>query len=113
MTGTRHILPILAAAVLAGCGGGPESSSARVAYATGPIKTACERAGRAAASDRLCGCVQAVADTTLGPREQRSAARFFGDPQRAQDVRQSDRRGDERLWRRYRTFVTAAELRCA
>ena len=111
MTRIGPIICIPLLATLAACGG-PSGPNARVAYATGPVKSACEQAGRNAASDRLCGCVQAVADRTLGRRDQQRAARFFDDPQEAQVVRQSDRRGDEAYWRRYRTFVTAAELRC-
>jgi hypothetical protein len=42
----------------------------------------------------------------------REGARFFTDPQRAQDVRQSDRRSDEEMWRAWRNFGETAEAMC-
>ncbi|MEZ5686973.1 MAG: hypothetical protein R3D78_14315 [Paracoccaceae bacterium] len=78
----------------------------------GAIDRACEKAGRSA--DRaLCGCIQQVADMTLSGADQRRAAEFFKEPDKAQQVRQSDRASDESFWRRYKEFAAAAEGLCA
>ncbi|SOB94324.1 hypothetical protein [Rhodobacter maris] len=78
----------------------------------GPIDGACLQAGRTA--DRaLCGCIQQVADATLSRADQRRAAKFFTDPDMAQDVRMSDSRADEDFWLRYKSFAEAAEAYCA
>lgn len=78
----------------------------------GPIERACNASDRPAANRSLCGCIQNVADATLQRREQRQAAKFFRDPQRAQDTRQSDNKGKERFWKRYRAFTNAATRSC-
>lgn len=77
-----------------------------------PIERACNQSDRRAASSQLCGCIGVAADLTLSSSEQRQAARFFSDPQRAQDVRMSDRASDERLWANYRQFGATAEAMC-
>lgn len=77
----------------------------------GPIDSACLRAGRTA--DRgLCGCIQQVADMTLSRADQRRAADFFKNPQKAQDVRASSRASDNDFWDRYKNFATTAEAYC-
>lgn len=81
------------------------------AYA-GPIDSACMRAGRTADA-ALCGCIQQVADGTLSKSDQRRAADFFTDPEKAQEVRVSDSASDEDFWARYKGFSTAAEAYCA
>lgn len=78
----------------------------------GAIERACLRADRPAASTALCGCIQSVADVTLSRSEQRRAARFFGDPHRAQEVRQSDRAANEELWDNYKRFAASAQATC-
>jgi len=78
----------------------------------GTIERACVKAGRAR-SAALCDCIQRVADFTLSRSEQRKAARFFSDPQRAQDTRMSDRSSDERFWNKYKEFGNAARAYCA
>jgi hypothetical protein len=99
---------------LCACGGGRDSSPLVTrAYATGPMQAACMQADRAAASPQLCGCVQAAANRVLSRRDQSRAVGFFRDPHEAQVVRQSDRRGDEAFWLRYREFVSVAERSCA
>lgn len=114
MTSIARAVLAVALAALAGCAAAPPVGGPRVAWATGPVKSACEQAGRAAASDRLCGCIQAVANATIPSRgDQTRAARFFDDPNEAQVIRQSNRPGDEAYWRRYRAFVDAAETTCA
>lgn len=79
----------------------------------GPVEGACLSSGRAAATRALCSCIDRVAMQTLTRSEQRQAARFFRDPQRAQDVRMSTSERDNAFWARYREFSAAAEARCA
>lgn len=78
----------------------------------GPIDKACLNAGRSA-DPALCGCIQQVADQTLSRSDQRRAAKFFEDPDRAQETRVSDRASDEDFWLRYKGFAQAAEAYCA
>lgn len=78
----------------------------------GPINRACLKSGRKAASSQLCGCIQVVADTALSWGDQRRAAKFFKDPHRAQEIRQSDRARDEEFWLRYKAFGSRAEATC-
>ena len=78
----------------------------------GPIETACLRSDRPAASRSVCGCVQDAANLTLSKGDQRLAASFFKDPQKAQDIRQSDRSSHEAFWQRYKEFGAAAETFC-
>ncbi|WP_444452727.1 hypothetical protein ACTTAI_17210 [Rhodobacter capsulatus] len=78
----------------------------------GPIDNACLRAGRTA-DPSLCGCIQQVADQTLSRSDQRRAAKFFEDPDQAQETRVSDRASDEDFWLRYKGFAQAAEAYCA
>ena len=77
-----------------------------------PIERACLNSGRPAATRALCDCIGRVANQTLTSGQMRAGARFFQDPQRAQDVRQSDRRSDEELWRAWRNFGETAEAMC-
>lgn len=77
------------------------------------IQTACMRSDRPQATRALCSCIQSVADGTLTRADQRQAARFFRDPDRAQTVRMSSNERDRAFWQRYRAFATAAEQRCA
>ncbi|WP_380057237.1 hypothetical protein ACFE33_04025 [Falsihalocynthiibacter sp. SS001] len=67
---------------------------------------------RKQASRPLCGCIQDVADMMLSRKEQKMAAKFFEDPHRAQEVRQSDRSSDERFWLRYKEFGNTARTFC-
>lgn len=77
-----------------------------------PIERACNASPRPAANRTLCDCIGRAAERTLTNGQMRAGARFFQDPQRAQDVRQSDRPGDEELWRAWRTFGETAEAMC-
>lgn len=105
--------------VLAGCGGAqrsPESqrnASGGMQISSGPINTACLQSDRKARSRTLCGCIQAVANDTLSGADQRRAVQFYADPQKAQDIRQSDRPGDERFWQAYGAYAARAEQVCA
>jgi len=78
----------------------------------GPIENACIQAGRKAANRSLCSCIQDAADATLTRSEQKRAAKFFRDPHKAQETRQSDRAADERFWQAYKNFGTTAESYC-
>lgn len=95
---------ILAAALTVGCVG--------VAQA-GEIERACLGSNRAGANRALCGCIQQVADLTLDRRDQKMAAKFFRDPHKSQEVRQSDRRSDATFWARYKRFGATAENYCS
>lgn len=88
------------------------STLAPAVAVAGPIETACNRSDRPQANRSLCRCIDAVADMTLTRSEQRQVARFFSDPQRAQDVRMSKTTRDNELWARYRAFGDLAEARC-
>jgi len=79
----------------------------------GVIERACNGSDRESASQALCGCLQDVADLTLSGTEQRLAASFFRNPQKAQDIRQSERATNERFWQRYKNFGETAEAFCA
>jgi len=94
---------VIAAAVLMISGG--------VAQA-GLIERACNKSDRNAANRALCGCIQDAADATLSGTDQRLAAKFFKDPQMAQDIRQSDRTAHEVFWKKYKTFGATAKSYC-
>ncbi|MBI1219761.1 MAG: hypothetical protein GC186_14560 [Rhodobacteraceae bacterium] len=78
----------------------------------GPIGSACLRSGNSNASPALCGCIQRVADLTLQRADQRRAAGFFQDPDKAQEVRMSKSDDDNAFWQRYSNFGTAAAANC-
>ncbi|WP_339109000.1 hypothetical protein [Thioclava sp. GXIMD4216] len=77
----------------------------------GPLDRACQQGGRTSNSE-LCSCIQNVADITLSNSDQRRAAKFFTDPDKAQEVRTSSRPSDTDFWARYKNFVSAAEGYC-
>lgn len=95
-TVVAFILPIGATAVLAG-----------------PIERACLASNRQAANRAVCACIQKVADQTLRGVDQRRAAKFFADPDQAQETRVSKRNADNEFWGRYKAFGNAAEASCA
>jgi len=76
------------------------------------IRRACIKAGRAGATQVLCGCIQTVADKRLKRKDQKLAASFFKDPHKAQVIRQSDRPSHEVFWTRYKAFGAEAEDVC-
>ena len=45
--------------------------------------------------------------------DQRRAAGFFRDAERAQEVRMSKRDADNAFWARYKTFATTAQAYCS
>lgn len=79
----------------------------------GPIENACLASPRANGDRALCNCIQQAADRTLHRSEQRRAAKFFKDPDQAQQVRMSKSDGDNEFWARYRAFGDMAEAFCA
>ncbi|MBY4893228.1 hypothetical protein A8B78_04830 [Jannaschia sp. EhC01] len=97
----KLIYPVLAAAFLAV----PSTAEAN------PIQRACMASDRYT-SRSLCSCIGEAADATLSRSQMREGARWFDDPQRAQDTRQSDRERDEEMWQAWRTFSSLAEQRC-
>jgi hypothetical protein len=101
----RSFLPACALAVAAGAAMG-------LPAAANPVERACLQSARTAVSPGLCACIGSAADLTLSRGQMRAGARFFDDPQRAQDVRQSDRRRHEDLWRAWRNFGETAEAMC-
>ena len=76
------------------------------------IERACLKSDRGQGNRGLCGCIQDAANLTLTSRDQRRAAAFFNDPHQSQVLRQSDRRGDEAFWERYKNFGQTAEVFC-
>ncbi len=109
----RQVILLGLVLVLVGCGGRPAPERVSVTrLASGPINAACLGSDRRARSRELCGCIQAVANTRLSRSDQRLAASFYQDPQKAQDIRQSDRASDESFWQRYRAYAESAERIC-
>ncbi len=80
--------------------------------AVGVMERACLGSNRQAADRILCDCIQQAANLTLSGSDQRTASGFFKDPEKAQDIRQSDRRSHEEFWQRYRRFGAVAEQFC-
>lgn len=78
----------------------------------GPIEKACNRSDRKASNRSLCDCIQQVADMTLSGSDQRRAATFFKDPEKAHKVWMSKSRGDDAFWDRYKAFGAQAEAYC-
>lgn len=88
------------------------AAAGSMAQAAGMIERACMKSDRQAANRALCGCIQDAADITLTGSDQKLAAKFFKNPQMAQDIRQSDRRGHEIFWERYKSFGETADTYC-
>lgn len=76
------------------------------------IEQACLNSDRSRSTRPLCGCIQRVADQLLTRSDQKLAAKFFDDPQMAQDIRQSDSKRHEDFWRRYKDFGYTAQKIC-
>tara|TARA_R110002111_G_C5714167_1_gene347029 strand:+ start:147 stop:449 length:303 start_codon:yes stop_codon:yes gene_type:complete len=79
---------------------------------SGKIERACNSSQRNVSAS-TCSCIQSVANTKLTGRDQTLAAKFFKDPQMAQETRQSDRRSSEAFWQRYKAFGSAAAQNCS
>ena len=120
MSSTTTFIALASLTFLLSCGGGGYKSAARyssntslaTSSASGPISRACLMSDRKARSRQLCGCIQAVADMSLSSRDQSLAASFYTNPQKAQDVRQSDNPMNERFWKKYREYADTSEQIC-
>lgn len=78
----------------------------------GPIESACNRSDRKQSNRQLCGCIQQVADQSLRGADQRRAASFFKDPDKAHKVWMSKSKGDDEFWDRYKAFSAQAQAYC-
>ena len=78
----------------------------------GAIENACNRSDRKASNRQLCGCIQQVADQTLRGADQRRAASFFKDPEKAHKVWMSKSNADDAFWERYKAFSAQAQVYC-
>lgn len=83
------------------------------AASAGAVGNACMKSDRKGASRALCGCIQQVADMTLSRSDQRLAAKFFKDPQKAQDMRQAKGERNNAFWAKYKNFGSTAEAYCS
>lgn len=114
--GMKLLAGFLVVALVAGCGSGSRVDRADTGivtrFSSGPISRACLASDRRARNARLCGCIQTVADRSLSGSDQRKAARFFSDPQRAMDVKMSKTAADDAFWDRYRAFASRSEGMC-
>ncbi|MGR3713475.1 MAG: hypothetical protein ACU0A6_10195 [Shimia sp.] len=79
----------------------------------GAMSRACMASDRSAATNRMCRCIQKVANRNLSRSDQRLAASFFKDPHKAQEVRQSDNRSHEKFWLRYKDFGSVVSSSCS
>ena len=79
---------------------------------SGPIERACMASDRGG-NRSLCGCIQQAADLTLSGGDQRRAAKFFKDPERAHETWVSQSSADDAFWERYKQFGATAEAYCA
>ena len=94
---------VVVAAVLAAAAGSAQANT---------IRQACLTSERVS-SPGLCSCIQAAADRTLSARDQKVAASFFKDPDRAEEMRMSKRRTHEAFWDRYKEFGAVAASVCS
>lgn len=83
-----------------------------VRFARGPIQKACQSSDRKARSRARCGCIQAVANDKLTSAQQRRGARYWKNPGKLQDVRQSDNANNEVFWRAWKAYGQAAAAVC-
>lgn len=107
---------MLIAVVVAGCGGGRADrldSGGVTRFSSGPVSKACLASDRKARNSRLCGCIQTVANQSLSGSDQRRAATFFRDPQRAHDTKMSKSASNDAFWERYEAFAARSEQYCA
>ncbi|WP_069300731.1 hypothetical protein [Neptunicoccus sediminis] len=86
-------------------------TAAAPARAFNKIERACKSSERRASAS-LCACIQKVANVQLTSSDQRLAAKFFKDPDLAQETRQSDDKRKERFWKRYKAFGALAHKTC-
>lgn len=78
----------------------------------GVVERACRTSDRGARDAATCSCIDRLARQELTRSQRRKVARFFDDPHRAQEVRQSDRASDRAFWERYKAFGARVEQAC-
>lgn len=78
-----------------------------------PVGRACMKSEQAKANAKLCKCIQSAADATLTRRDQERAAKLFLDPEQSQNLKMSNRRGDEKFWDRCKEFGELAKAFCS
>lgn len=83
------------------------------ALAGGSVERACLYADRPEATRNLCGCIQDVADAMLTRSERSKVAKFFKEPHKTQETRQSGRRTDEAFWQKYKEFGQTVSTYCS
>ena len=81
--------------------------------AAGTLERACLASKRQAKTRTLCNCIQQVANVTLAATDQRTAVGFFKDPEKAQEIKRSDRSTHEAFWDRYTRFGATAYKNCS
>ncbi len=79
---------------------------------SGPVSSACLNSGRSV-SQPLCACIQNVADMTLTGSDQKLAASLLRDPEKAEEIRVSDRERNKTFWARYQSFASTAGSVCS
>lgn len=112
----RVVIAALVLVLVASCGSRSDrmrSTTTRAVAGSGPILTACLQSGRQAATRESCGCVQAVANTSLSASDQKLGASFFSNPHRAQEIRQSSNASHSAFWERWSDFGEQAGKLCA
>ena len=76
------------------------------------IEAACMQSDRKQANWAVCSCIQKVADAALSAEDQAEAAKFFEDPQLAQETRMSKDPKKEAFWDRYKEWTEKAADSC-
>nr|WP_170614710.1 hypothetical protein [uncultured Ruegeria sp.] len=77
------------------------------------IKQACLASDRAAATRDRCSCIQHVANQALTRSDQKTVAKWFTDPHKAQELKMSKTARDDALWDRYQNFGQMAQAICS
>jgi len=93
----------------------PAAPEPRARFATGPIYSACQKAGRKAASRARCGCVQWVADRELSASDQRRGAGYFSNQHKLQQVRQTSEQNaaNGKFWAAWKAYGQSASRQCS
>lgn len=103
----KHVLTALL------CAGALALSTPSVSLAAnGVIKRACVASDRAAATPKLCSCIQRVANDALSRSDRRTVAKWFADPHMAQELKMSQTDRDDALWERYQAFGQLVQAVC-
>lgn len=85
---------------------------ASAVHAVGLIENACLSSERSV-SRSTCSCIQQVANNKLNRSDQKIAAKFFKNPNLAQETRQSGNRSKEKFWLRYKDWGQTAAQTCS